>query len=682
MRPLLLELEAFGPYLDRTAIDFEKLNEAGLFLISGSTGGGKTTLLDAMCMALYNRSTGGRRSFSDMRSLTADHTQRTEVTFTFALGDTQYRFSRSLYMKKKRGAETYELHEQHECARMDNGSWVIEASGAARGVTERAQQLLSLTAEQFSQVIVLPQGEFLRLLRANSKDKGEILKTLFACDAWKDLITRLTERHKSIYAKRQKCEAMLQSLLQKHSAPDAAALETQIAALKEQLAGMEADLNTENEKAAAAKIALENALAYAQLEKELKTALQLMDTSRQKLDAAKKQQEEAAASTGKLEETQNSILEAQRQIQVLSQERERSLEKQTVSADIQKNEKQTAKLRADLITAEATLTDAEKRIKAGEAYLEETAKAAEALPALLNEKNALDTKIKNAEEYASALKTHTAAEKVLAEHKDESLHHKLTLTAQDKAVSAAEAARMHNSAAALAAGLKDGMPCPVCGAVHHPAPAFGTDETVSEEELNAMRAHLEELRKDWTAAENAVSAAEAKLELAAEKLHMAESLVDKDISLADLKANRTALENEITVVEKKSAQAAAARKKLNLLHEAANSAKQNCAELTAALAACSGEAEQLKLRLAQFEAVRDMAAIDRETAALQNTMRTLTAQRTALENAQRTAAEALAAAGELFLAAEQRKTSAEKALTEFGTPPALQPEAASAALDA
>lgn len=84
MRPLTLELEAFGPYLDRTALDFEKLNEAGLFLISGLTGGGKTTLLDAMSIALFCKSTGGRRSFSDMRSLRADNTQRTEVVFTFA----------------------------------------------------------------------------------------------------------------------------------------------------------------------------------------------------------------------------------------------------------------------------------------------------------------------------------------------------------------------------------------------------------------------------------------------------------------------------------------------------------------------------------------------------------------------------------------------------------------------
>ena len=176
MRPISLQIEAFGPYLNRTSIDFDKLNEAGLFLISGSTGGGKTTLLDAMCIALYNRSTGGRRSFPDMRSLTADNTQRTEVTFTSSLGSEQYRFYRALYMKKKRGSEIYAMHDSHECYRKNGENWDLVVSGAAKTVTDFAQNLLHLTAEQFSQVIVLPQGDFLRLLRANSNEKSPSLR--------------------------------------------------------------------------------------------------------------------------------------------------------------------------------------------------------------------------------------------------------------------------------------------------------------------------------------------------------------------------------------------------------------------------------------------------------------------------------------------------------------------------
>lgn len=107
MRPIRLELSAFGPYLEHTVIDFEKLNEAGLFLITGQTGGGKTTLLDAMSIALFYKSTGGRRTFQDMRCLAAADSDRTEVVYHFALGEDEYCFRRALYRRKKRGSDDF-----------------------------------------------------------------------------------------------------------------------------------------------------------------------------------------------------------------------------------------------------------------------------------------------------------------------------------------------------------------------------------------------------------------------------------------------------------------------------------------------------------------------------------------------------------------------------------------------
>ena len=287
MRPISLQIEAFGPYLDRTSIDFEKLNDAGLFLISGSTGGGKTTLLDAMCIALYNRSTGGRRSFPDMRSLTADHTQSTEVTFTFALGGEQYRFYRSLYMKKKRGSEVYTMHDRHECYRLNGENWELIVSGAAKTVTDFAQSLLHLTAEQFSQVIVLPQGDFLRLLRASSNEKGEILKTLFACENWKNLVLKLADRQKSIAAKRQQSEALLNSLLEKHGAKDLPELNVQIELLEKQKVETEQLLEKESRQLSAAQEQLKNALTFEQLAKEKDTAEKLKADAEKQLQAAK-----------------------------------------------------------------------------------------------------------------------------------------------------------------------------------------------------------------------------------------------------------------------------------------------------------------------------------------------------------------------------------------------------------
>lgn len=94
MKPLKLTLQAFGSYIDRTEIDFERLGENRIFLISGPTGGGKTTLLDAMCFALYCRATGGRRSWAGMRAAGAPPEQETLVEFEFTLGRERYRFCR------------------------------------------------------------------------------------------------------------------------------------------------------------------------------------------------------------------------------------------------------------------------------------------------------------------------------------------------------------------------------------------------------------------------------------------------------------------------------------------------------------------------------------------------------------------------------------------------------------
>ena len=683
MKPLTLQVEAFGPYLERTTIDFEKLNEAGLFLITGSTGGGKTTLLDAMCIALYNRSTGGRRSFADMRCLTADNTQRTEVTFTFSLGDAQYRFHRALFMRKKRGSEVYDLHEQHECAKRVGDTWELQASGAARNVTEYAQTLLSLTAEQFSQVIVLPQGEFLRLLRANSKDKGEILKTLFACESWKTLVTKLGDRQKALYGKRQNSEAMLRSLLEKHSVNDAAELAEQIGALQKKQLAMQADLEEKNKAAAKAQQRLERALAFAQLNKEKTAAAAQVKTAAQQLADAETTMASAPDTEKKLADLQTKLLETERTAQTLRHERERSLERGTVENSINSHEAKIKKLAEDCRTAETARAAALKSIETGEAYIAEITQAAEALPALLSQKTQLEADLKNAQEHRDAMAEVTTARKTLEAKKDTALREKLTVSAQDKAVAAAEATRMANSAAALAAGLSDGSLCPVCGSIHHPAPAHTSSETVTEAELNAMRKQLEKLRAAHTAAESAVSAAQAKLDIAQERLEKAiQACAGAPKAIPELQAALETLQNQITAAEKKTAHGSAARKKLQTLREQANTAEQNLSALNTHLTAARAELEQLRQQMQSFENVRDVRVIDQTLAELQHKAQTLNAQRKTLDDALRSAAENLAAAKKLTAAAKDRLTEAEKALAQFGDAPELSAEESSAAVDA
>ena len=121
MRPLRLCAQAFGPYLERVEIDFAPFYEAGLFLITGPTGGGKTSLLDAACFALYGEATGGRRDFPAMRCMSAGPDVPTIVEFDFSLGGQAYRFSRSRAYTPNRRTKEPTPRDTHQCFTLENG---------------------------------------------------------------------------------------------------------------------------------------------------------------------------------------------------------------------------------------------------------------------------------------------------------------------------------------------------------------------------------------------------------------------------------------------------------------------------------------------------------------------------------------------------------------------------------
>ena len=225
MKPISLTMQAFGPYLDTTTVDFSRLGEHPIFLITGSTGGGKTTILDAMCFALYCRATGGRRSWGSMRSTLAPDDRATLVDFAFSLGGEEYRFCRSQAVHIVRGSGRREIREEHLCYKKEQGEWQLLLSGSETKIRERAQLLLGLTCEQFSQVIVLPQGDFLKLLRANSVHKAEILQTLFATKLWADVAKRCKTMAEEFSQKAGECRAARLSILEREGVETKEALE-------------------------------------------------------------------------------------------------------------------------------------------------------------------------------------------------------------------------------------------------------------------------------------------------------------------------------------------------------------------------------------------------------------------------------------------------------------------------
>ncbi len=197
MKPHRLRIEAFGPYAEPTEIGFDALSAEGLFLIHGSTGAGKTFLLDALCFALYGE-VSGERSVKGLKSHHADPAAVPRVSLEFSCGGGRYRVERSpaYSAPKARGQGFTEKAAQAVLLRLDGA----EAQPIARRsgeVSREVEQLLGLDAAQFRQVILLPQGRFAEVLRARAEEREALLKTLFNTVTFEQAGFWLEERAKA-----------------------------------------------------------------------------------------------------------------------------------------------------------------------------------------------------------------------------------------------------------------------------------------------------------------------------------------------------------------------------------------------------------------------------------------------------------------------------------------------------
>ena len=224
MKPISLTIEAFGPYRDSVTLDFNELQNHSMFLISGPTGAGKTSILDAMVYALYGEPSGEVRKTDAIRSDFAEPQHMTRVDFSFAIGDAQYRVERlpKQLVAKKRGTGMREQNASATVYEMKDGEWTVIATSAA-AIRDTIQRIIGFRKDQFLQVVLLPQGEFRKLLVASTSEREELLHTLFRTELYR----RLQDALKSAYDEAKlgieenitKQSALLQSILHDEEIP-------------------------------------------------------------------------------------------------------------------------------------------------------------------------------------------------------------------------------------------------------------------------------------------------------------------------------------------------------------------------------------------------------------------------------------------------------------------------------
>ena len=201
MKPLLLSIQAFGPFAGSESVDFNALGSNPLFLINGATGAGKSTILDAICFALYGQTTGAERDASQMRCDFAEPALLTEISLEFGLGEKKYRVRRApLQEKPKKTGEGMTNHAAESQLWELNGSEKREllVSKSVTDATQAIKELIGLDVEQFRQVMVLPQGKFRELLLADSRDREKIFSQLFQTSIYKRIEDQLRSKASGI----------------------------------------------------------------------------------------------------------------------------------------------------------------------------------------------------------------------------------------------------------------------------------------------------------------------------------------------------------------------------------------------------------------------------------------------------------------------------------------------------
>ena len=233
MRPIRLEMMAFGPYADKEILDFRDLGERDFFLIHGPTGGGKTSILDAITYALYGQTSGGTRKAKQLRSHHSARDLMTEITFEFGLGNRLFRIQRSPEQDRpaKRGTKMVTQKGNATLWELDpdDGNEVINVLGDGEtDVTNKVVSLLGFRADQFRQVVVLPQGQFQRLLLAKPQERETIFQTLFGTEFYKTLQERLKEEAGRLKSKNEKLESNVSSILSSAEVETTGELDTRI----------------------------------------------------------------------------------------------------------------------------------------------------------------------------------------------------------------------------------------------------------------------------------------------------------------------------------------------------------------------------------------------------------------------------------------------------------------------
>lgn len=534
MRPHKLTISAFGPYAGQTVIDFDKFGTQGLFLITGDTGAGKTTIFDAITYALFGEASGSSRDESMLRSTYAAENVKTFVELEFEYAGKQYHVRRlpKQMGPKDRGVGLTE-RKAEAILRIDNEAPISDV----KKVNAKLAEILGVTFEQYSQIAMIAQGQFRELLLAKTKDRAEIFRSIFKTKPYLDLQERLK---KEATAVNNKVEDMRKSAVQyvdgaKCMDDDALVNDLTVAKAKvknnemtvgdaiELIKAILANEQTQEKTLRNESSKLQNEVDN--LNKQLQTVNQYNDD--------KKVHDETVAEKERREKEERTAL-----AKALSDAQSKQPEINDLQNSIPLLEDSMSKYQ-ELTQCENGLTENAKALEANRREIEAATKNHQTLEQSIKQKDAELLGIKNPEAEIEGKKNRQRelqttngnlkqlADNMKAYHQSAQKYQTLQSTARKAEEERKQAANEYDEkyhlfiaeqAGYLAEELQEGKPCPVCGSINHPQPATKAPQAPTKEQLEALKKSFSELETKATNAATACSSHQASMETTKQQL--------------------------------------------------------------------------------------------------------------------------------------------------------------------
>lgn len=520
MRPKQLTLCGWGPYKSEEHVDFTVFEDKGIFLITGATGAGKTTIFDAISYALYGALSGEERDKEkgSVRSDFADAATPTFVELVMEHGGKIYRIRRNpeyLRPRKRAGKSEGYTKEKENAILYYPDERILEG---VREVNAALRELLVLDYRQFKKISMIAQGEFARLLVAPPKDKTGIFREIFDTGVCERFTQSLGVRARAAYNRVAE---------QKHK------LEEDVRLLTE---GLEKAAWSQETKAVISGLTEGKNPNFSAIHEQLvqlrSEAEEVLKEKKKLYERIERQLEQQAAELTRLQEENQRIL----QFQQVCMEKERL---ETVAAEYERKQEiySGAVNAAEVEKQEERTGNLERQLAAN---LEEAERLQGERRQLGQEAEELCRTVEQAEEIRSMLELRKAEEEVRTEltrlqkelageserlkrQQQDYLHREECYGRKQADWEDAERKRRLNLIGLTAELLKEGEPCPVCGSVHHPSPAGNTGETISEETLGELKEAAEAAKTELMELHKAIAASSARKEAVEGQRELAEN---------------------------------------------------------------------------------------------------------------------------------------------------------------